>query len=81
MAHLVKQTLEYSDGTETVFNYTANGNQEEIETTVAAAVAETSPEELTSDPVETLEEVVEEKTDEDDESADEVVVDEEIVLE
>lgn len=36
--HMVSSTHKYSDGTETVVNYTANPDQEEIEATVAEAV-------------------------------------------
>lgn len=41
---MVSNTIKYSDGTETIVHYNANGDQVEIEETVAAAVTETSPE-------------------------------------
>lgn len=37
--YMVSSTHKYSDGTETVVNYTANPDQEEIETKVAEAIA------------------------------------------
>ena len=37
--YMVKQTIAYSDGTETVLNYEQNGAAVEIEATVAEAVA------------------------------------------
>lgn len=42
--HMVRQTITYSDGTETVYNYRPQDNATEIETTVADATALTSPE-------------------------------------
>lgn len=42
--YMIKQTIQYSDGSETVLNFNANNQQEEIETIVAEAVAITSPE-------------------------------------
>lgn len=59
--YMTKQTIEYSDGTETVLNFNANGQQEEIETVVAEAVAETSPEEVSEEIVEETEEEVSEE--------------------
>ncbi len=57
--YMVSQTIKYSDGSETTLNYKANENMEEIETTVAEAVAETSPEEeIIETSVEQSEEVV-----------------------
>lgn len=55
MAHMVKQTIEYSDGTETVTNFTANEHGEVIEQTVTEAVAAKEPQE-----VETVKETPEE---------------------
>ncbi len=49
--YMTKQTIEYSDGTETVLTYTKNPEGELIEATVAEATAVTSPE--------TIEEVAE----------------------
>lgn len=43
--YMVSNTIKYSDGTETVVNYDANGNQVEIEQQVAEATAETTPSE------------------------------------
>lgn len=42
--YMVSNTIKYSDGTETVVHYDANGSQVEIEQEVAEAIAETSPE-------------------------------------
>lgn len=42
---MVKQTIEFSDGSETVMHFTQNEHGEAIETQVAEAVAENQPEE------------------------------------
>lgn len=67
--YMVKQTITFSDGTETVLNYTQNENQAEIEKTVAEAIeGHTSDEdaeivnETVAETTETEVEVVEEST-------------------
>lgn len=72
MAHMIKQIIQYSDGTETVIDYKANENGDAIETQVAEAVAEKEPE--------TIEETVEEVSETTPETAEEETV-EEIVIE
>lgn len=52
-AYMTKQTITFSDGTETVMNFDANGASTEIEAKVAEAVAVTSPEEVAEEVVET----------------------------
>jgi hypothetical protein len=54
--HMIKQTISFSDGTETVIEYKANENAEVIEEMVAEAVEAKEPE----TPVEMKSELIEE---------------------